>query len=112
MSQAYGLVEMRGVTAAVNALDIMCKTSGVRLVTWERKMGAWLVTLIVEGSVSDCTEAVEAVCANTLAKPVSHGVIPAPHPAIVEMVEFSAERLKRQGRVRKEEEDQSYLQQV
>ena len=58
------------------------------------------------------TEAVEAVCANTLAKPVSHGVIPAPHPAIVEMVEFSAERLKRQGRVRKEEEDQSYLQQV
>ena len=50
MGKALGFVEISGVTAAVDALDIMCKTSDVTFVTWERKLGGRLVTLIVAKS--------------------------------------------------------------
>ena len=36
---SLGFIEISGVVAAVDALDIMCKTSGVELATWERKLG-------------------------------------------------------------------------
>ena len=49
MSKAYGFIEITGVVAAINALDIMCKTADVELASWERKLGGRLVTLIVEG---------------------------------------------------------------
>ena len=32
---SLGFIEIQGVTAAVDALDIMCKTSGVELASWE-----------------------------------------------------------------------------
>ena len=46
MSKAYGFIEITGVVAAINALDIMCKTADVELASWERKLGGRLVTLI------------------------------------------------------------------
>ena len=49
MSKAYGFIEITGVVAAINALDIMCKTADVELASWERKLGGRLVTLIVRG---------------------------------------------------------------
>ena len=60
MSKAYGFIEITGVVAAINALDIMCKTADVELASWERKLGGRLVTIIVEGDVSAVTEAVNA----------------------------------------------------
>ena len=39
MGQAYGFFEIPSVTAAVVAIDIMCKTAAVELVTWEKKLG-------------------------------------------------------------------------
>ena len=39
MSKAYGFIEITGVVAAINALDIMCKTADVELASWERKLG-------------------------------------------------------------------------
>ena len=47
MSKAYGFIEITGVVAAINALDIMCKTADVELASWERKLGGRLVTIIV-----------------------------------------------------------------
>ena len=44
---SLGFIEITGVVAAIDALDIMCKTSGVELATWERKLGGRLVTIIV-----------------------------------------------------------------
>lgn len=38
MGQAYGFFEIPSVTAAVVAIDIMCKTAEVQLVTWEKKV--------------------------------------------------------------------------
>ena len=52
MSNAYGFIEITGVVAAMDALDIMCKAANVTLATWERKLGGRLVTLVVEGDVS------------------------------------------------------------
>ena len=60
MGGSYGLIEVSGVVAAMDSLDAMCKVANVKLVTWERKMGGRLVTIIVEGMVSDVKAAVEA----------------------------------------------------
>ncbi len=43
MSNAYGFIEISGVVAAMDALDIMCKAANVTLATWERKLGGRLV---------------------------------------------------------------------
>ena len=51
MGNAYGFMEITGVVAATDALDIMCKAADVSLATWERKLGGRLVTLVIEGKV-------------------------------------------------------------
>lgn len=89
---SLGFVEISGVVAATDALDIMCKTSGVELATWERKLGGRLVTIIVRGDVASVTEAVEAAKANAIKKPVASGVIANPHEEILRLVELSASR--------------------
>lgn len=94
MSNAYGFIEITGVVAAMDALDIMCKAANVTLATWERKLGGRLVTLVVEGDVSAVKQAVEAGSTMALKKPAAVGVIPNPHPEIVKMVELSASRFR------------------
>ncbi len=94
MYNALGFIEISGVTAAVDALDIMCKTADVELVTWERKLGGRLVTLVVTGEVSAVNNAVEAAAKNGLRPPVASYVIARPHPETIKMVELSAARLK------------------
>ena len=73
MGQAYGFFEIPSVTAAVVAIDIMCKTAEVELVTWEKKLGGRLVTVIIRGDVSS--------------------VIPSPHEEILKLIENSANRV-------------------
>ena len=41
--KSLGLIEVSGVTAAIDCLDIMCKSADVEFVTWERKLGGRLV---------------------------------------------------------------------
>ena len=94
MGNAYGFVEITGVVAAIDALDIMCKTAGVTLATWERKLGGRLVTLVVEGDVEAVKQSVEAATEHALKKPVSIGILPNPHPEVIRMVELSASRFK------------------
>ena len=89
---SLGFIEITGVVAAIDALDIMCKTSGVELATWERKLGGRLVTIIVRGDVASVTEAVEAASAKAIKKPVASGIIANPHEEIVRLVNLSASR--------------------
>ncbi|MCM1027073.1 MAG: BMC domain-containing protein [Roseburia sp.] len=89
---SLGFVEISGVVAAVDALDIMCKTSGVELATWERKLGGRLVTIVVKGDVASVREAVEAAGKRAVKKPAASGVIANPHPEILRLVELSAGR--------------------
>ena len=37
MSNSLGFIEISGVVAALDALDIMCKAGDVSLVSWERR---------------------------------------------------------------------------
>ena len=96
MSKSYGFIEITGVVAALDALDIMCKTADVELASWERKLGGRLVTIIVEGDVAAVTEAIEAAVAHAIKKPASYAVIARPHEEIVKLVELSASRWKEQ----------------
>lgn len=93
MGKSYGLIEVSGVVAATTALDIMCKTADVEFVTWERKLGGRLVTIIVKGNVSAVKEAVEAAKSQGLVKPVASGVIANPHTEVMRLVNLSAGRL-------------------
>ena len=96
--KSIGLIEVSGVTAAVDCLDIMCKSADVEFVTWERKLGGRLVTVVVEGQVSAVTAAVENAMANAIKKPVSHAVIASPHNEVQRLLALSASRInKKEG---------------
>ncbi len=96
--KSIGLIEVSGVTAAIDCLDIMCKSADVEFVTWERKLGGRLVTVVVEGQVSAVTAAVENAMANAIKKPVSHAVIASPHEEVQRLLELSASRMnKKEG---------------
>ena len=91
--KSLGFVEVSGVTAAIDALDIMCKSANVTLVSWERKLGGRLVTLIVTGDVSAVKAAVESASQSCIKKPCATAVIANPHPETVRLAELSAKRL-------------------
>ena len=94
MGKSYGFIEIPSTTAAIDALDIMCKAADVEFVTWEKKLGGRLVTVIVQGSISAVTAAVEAASEQAIKKPVAKAVIANPHEEIVRIVNQSASRLK------------------
>ncbi|PWJ49713.1 BMC domain-containing protein [Faecalicatena contorta] len=93
MGQAYGFFEIPSVTAAVVAVDIMCKTADVQFVTWEKKLGGRLVTIIIRGDVSAVTQAIETAAANGIKKPVAQVVIASPHEEIIKIINNSANRV-------------------
>lgn len=97
MGNAYGFVEITGVVAAMDAVDIMGKTADVHLASWERKLGGRLVTLIIEGDVSAVRTAVDAAVAQAIKKPACHAVIANPHEEIVKLVQLSASRWRTVG---------------
>ncbi len=94
---ALGLIEVPGVAAGIDCLDIMCKSANVEFVTWERKLGGRLVTIIVEGDVSAVTAAVENAYAGAIKRPVAKAVIARPHEETQRMVQLSASRIKPKG---------------
>ena len=93
MGNAYGFFEIPSVTAAGVAVDIMCKTANVQFVTWEKKLGGRLVTIIIRGDVSAVTQAVEAARAGGIKQPVCAVVIPSPHEEVLKIVNGSANRV-------------------
>ncbi len=93
MGKSYGLIEIPSTTAAIDALDIMVKTADVEFVTWEKKLGGRLVTIIVQGTVSAVTAAVEAA-EHAIKQPVAKAIIANPHEEIVKIVQKSASRLQ------------------
>lgn len=78
--EALGMVETRGLVAAIEAADAMCKSANVALVGTE-KIGSGLVTVMVRGDVGAVKSAVEAGCdaAGKLGELIATHVIPRPH---------------------------------
>jgi len=87
-NNALGIVEIQAYANALYAADTMLKQSDVELLNCEKKLGGRLVTIIVTGSVSSATEAVERVknvFASTNAIKVS-GVIANPSREILKFI--------------------------
>ncbi|MDR2043494.1 MAG: BMC domain-containing protein [Clostridium sp.] len=77
---ALGMIETRGLTAAIEAADAMTKAAEVVLIGTE-KIGSGLVTVMVRGDVGAVKAAVEtgSAAAGRLGELVAAHVIPRPH---------------------------------
>ena len=156
--EALGMVETRGLVAAIEAADAMVKAANVELigtekigsglvsvmvrgdvgavkaatesgsaaasklgelvavhviprphadvefVTWERKLGGRLVTVIVEGQISAVKAAVEAA-GGAIKDLAASAVIASPHSETQRMVELSASRILKKQKAEKEKSE-------
>ena len=80
MNEALGMVETRGLVAAIEAADAMVKAANVQLIGSE-KIGSGLVSVMARGDVGAVKAAVEAggAAAANLGEVVATHVIPRPH---------------------------------
>lgn len=78
--EALGMVETRGLVAAIEAADAMVKAANVELIGTE-KIGSGLVSVMVRGDVGAVKAAVEAgsASAGSLGEVIATHVIPRPH---------------------------------
>lgn len=81
--EALGMVETKGLVAAIEAADAMVKSANVALVGYE-KIGSGLVTVMVRGDVGAVKAATDAgaVAAEKVGTVVSVHVIPRPHTEV------------------------------
>jgi microcompartment protein CcmL/EutN len=80
---ALGMIETRGLVAAIEAADAMVKAANVTLIGKE-KVGGGLVTVMVRGDTGAVKAATEAgaAAANRVGELLSVHVIPRPHPDV------------------------------
>ena len=87
-SEAIALLEVQANVAAIAGLDAMVKAANVHLIHVERRLGGRLVTVVVKGTVSDVTAALEA--GRAAASEVGNGkeceVIARPHPEVMKFL--------------------------
>lgn len=78
--EALGMIETRGLVAAIEAADTMVKAAEVTLIGTE-KIGSGLVSVMVRGDVGAVKAAVEvgAASATRLGELIASHVIPRPH---------------------------------
>ena len=78
--EALGMIETRGLVAAIEAADAMVKAANVVLIGTE-KIGSGLVSVMVRGDVGAVKSAVEAGgnAASRLGEIIATHVIPRPH---------------------------------
>ena len=88
MEKAIGLLEVQAMVAAIAGLDAMCKAADVRLIHVEKRLGGRLVTVVVDGTVSDVTAAVEAgaEAAAKVGNVKLSEVIARPHPEVTKFL--------------------------
>ncbi|MGL4607695.1 MAG: propanediol utilization microcompartment protein PduA [Eubacteriaceae bacterium] len=79
-NEALGMIETKGLVAAIEAADAMVKSANVSLMGYE-KIGSGLVTVMVRGDVGAVKAAVDAGAAasDKVGQVVSVHVIPRPH---------------------------------
>ena len=92
MKAALGLIELPNCTDAIEALDVMLKTANVKFLTWEKKLGGRLVTIIIQGNVSAVTEAIESAKRSSKGTVVAAAVIANPHEETMKLVEVSVKK--------------------
>ena len=88
MEKAIALLEVQARVAAIAGLDAMVKAADVRLIHVEKRLGGRLVTLVIDGSVSDVTAALEAgrEAAAQVGNVKLAEVIARPHPEVTKFL--------------------------
>ena len=86
--EALGMVETRGLVAAIEAADAMVKAADVKLIHVEKRLGGRLVTVVVEGEVSAVKAALEAgaIEAAKVGNVKCCEVIARPHPDVMKFL--------------------------
>ena len=90
--QAIGLFEIKGNVPAVVAVDARTKAANVHFLTWEQKLGGWLVTIVIQGEVSAVQAAIDAANRTAISKVAASAVIANPHPEVMRQIETSQRR--------------------
>ena len=87
MQEALGMIETRGLVAAIEAADAMVKAADVVLIGTE-KIGSGLVSVMVRGDVAAVKSATEvgALNASRLGELVAVHVIPRPHKDVEQIL--------------------------
>ena len=98
MNEALGMVETRGLVAAIEAADAMVKAATVVLIGSE-KIGSGLVSVMVRGDVGAVKAAVEAggAAAGKLGEVVATHVIPRPHADVEKLLPKLGRELSDKG---------------
>ncbi len=104
MNKALGLIETRGLVSSIAAADTMLKAANVKLLGKQR-IGAGLLTIMIEGDVESVKTAVEAGAetARKVGQVVSVHVIPRPDNGIdfilpMDSINPKGDRLKKSER--------------
>lgn len=87
MNGSLGIIETRGLTAAIEAADAMLKAANVEIIGSE-KIGSGLVSVIIQGDVGAVKAATEvgADAAQRVGELVAVHVIPRPHGDIAKLL--------------------------
>ena len=83
--KALGMIETRGLVAAIEAADAMVKAANVSLQCKEH-VGGGLVTVMVRGDVGAVKAATDAGAAERVGELISVHVIPRPHGGVEEIL--------------------------
>lgn len=88
MEFSLGLIEVQALGHAIFVLDAMTKAADVEFVATERRLGGRLVTLVVKGTVSSVTAAIDAgkEMAQQFGCLKAAEVIARPHPEILKFL--------------------------
>jgi microcompartment protein CcmL/EutN len=83
MNNAIGLLETKGLIAAINGADAAVKAASVKVVKVE-KIGSAYVTVVIRGDVAAVSAAIDAAAeaASKYGQVVSTSVIPRPHAEV------------------------------
>ncbi len=102
MQQALGLIETRGLVAAIEAADAMVKAAKVKFLSRQKVKGG-LMAIMVAGDVGAVKAAVEAGTAagKRVGTVVSSHVIPRPHNDIDAMIPVGPEKEETAGKKKK-----------
>ena len=87
MNESLGMIETRGVTVAIEAMDTMLKSANVELAA-VLTIGSGLVTVVVKGDVGAVKAATEAglQAAQAIGEVRCVHVIPRPHADVIDLL--------------------------
>lgn len=88
LNQSLGLIEVKGLTAAIEAADSAVKSADVELIGYELTKGGGWVTVKIQGNVSSVEAAIQAAwaAASRVSEVIAMKVIPRPGEGLEKII--------------------------